>query len=120
MNNYIKKELYAREDCPKCGIRICCRYSKKSHKLQWQNDDGGPHFGYDDGNFFCKDPDEYVMKCDGAQKECDTCGTVLHCRLKKYKNYPDSLQWQNKNGNAHYLFIDDGEYACNIEVEEEN
>jgi hypothetical protein len=58
------------------------------------------------------------MKRDGAEKGCDKCGTWLYCRWKEYKNYPDSLQWQNKNGDAHYSYVDDETYLCNVEDDE--
>lgn len=53
------------ETCPSngCGCKIVCRMTKPKEgssfapKLQWQNEDGTPHYGTSDGvNFTCNKP----------------------------------------------------------------
>ncbi|MDE1840124.1 MAG: hypothetical protein KGH87_09415 [Thaumarchaeota archaeon] len=55
------------ETCPSngCGCKIVCRMTKPKEgsafapKLQWQNEDGTPHYGTSDGvNFTCNKPGE--------------------------------------------------------------
>ena len=56
-----------------------------------------------------------VTKTEGATMTCKQCGTNLICRLKDYGGtYAPSLQWQNKDGNAHYKTSDGKNFSCNI------
>ena len=114
MSDFLKSYDGAKQDCPKCGIEIYCRKNYSSRKLQWQNEDGISHYGHDGYDFFCKDPDEYPAKEEGVEKECKECGTWIYCRLKKYKNYPDTLQWQNEDGKSHYRYVRNKEFECNV------
>lgn len=46
---------------------------------------------------------------------CKNCGTELTCRAKDYGgNYASTLQWQNKDGAAHYATKDGKNFTCNI------
>lgn len=48
----------------------------------------------------------------GAEIVCAACGNTLVCRMSEYANQNNKLQWQNKDGGAHYKFIKEGEYKC--------
>lgn len=42
-------------------------------------------------------------KTEGETKDCPNCGKPLIARLKVYKDYPNKIQWQNKDStDAHY------------------
>jgi len=46
-----------------------------------------------------------VEKKEGAEMDCKSCGTALICHMSSYKgNFENKLQWQNKDGTAHYKF----------------
>ena len=49
---------------------------------------------------------------------CKQCGSDLTCRIKDYGgNYAPSLQWQNKDGSAHYKTVDGKNFNCYIPEE---
>ncbi len=59
-----------------------------------------------------------VEKIEGGTMTCKQCGTDLICRTKDYGgNYAATLQWQNKDGNAHYKTTDGKNFSCNIPEE---
>lgn len=42
-------------------------------------------------------------KAEGATDTCGTCGQKITCRMSNYHGkFPDYLQWQNKDGSAHF------------------
>jgi len=46
-----------------------------------------------------------IEKVEGATMICQECKEELECHMSKYEgNYEDKLQWQNKDGSAHYNF----------------
>ena len=60
-----------------------------------------------------------VIKTDGAEMTCKSCGTELICHMSDYKgDFKNKLQWQNEDGKAHYKF-NGKEYSCNIPEQEE-
>lgn len=53
-----------------------------------------------------------VEKKEGATMECLNCGNDLVCGWSKPSDtFKQKLQWQNKNGKAHYKY-ENGEYLC--------
>ena len=60
-----------------------------------------------------------VEKVEGATMTCRNCGTVLTCHQKTYDETDTFkaktvMQWQNDDGTAHYKFLGEGKYNCNI------
>lgn len=101
------------KECEKCGETLTCGINQYNNELQWQNENGRAHYGYDEENeeFYCKENSD-VKKVLHAEKECRKCGTRIYCRLKEYKNSKNVLQWQNRDGQAHYKFISNGVFEC--------
>lgn len=53
-----------------------------------------------------------VEKKEGAIMDCLNCGNELTCGWSKPSDtFKQKLQWQNKNGKAHYKY-ENGEYLC--------
>ena len=53
-----------------------------------------------------------VEKKEGDEMVCNMCGALLICRMSSYKPpYQNKLQWQNKDGSAHYKY-DGGKFSC--------
>lgn len=53
-----------------------------------------------------------VEKKEGAIMDCLNCGNELKCGWSKPSDtFKQKLQWQNKNGKAHYKF-ENGDYLC--------
>jgi len=60
-----------------------------------------------------------VEKKLGAMMTCQNCGTLLTCNQIEYMG-ETKLQWQNPDKSAHYKFITDGKFECNIPDELED
>jgi len=58
-----------------------------------------------------------LEKEKGKTAYCQTCNTLMFCNeVPASGNYPAKLQWQNKNGTAHYLYdYKTGKVSCNAE-----
>ena len=55
-----------------------------------------------------------LEKKEGNEGPCWKCGQTIFCRIvEKSGNYPSKLQWQDKDGKAHYNFnFDTKESTC--------
>lgn len=45
----------------------------------------------------------HLEKKDGNSGPCYMCNQTMYCRLKKSEKYGDKLQWQNEDGQSHWL-----------------
>ncbi|MCK5600903.1 hypothetical protein KAR91_03480 [Candidatus Pacearchaeota archaeon] len=46
-----------------------------------------------------------MNKTEGAVDKCPSCGEEVYCNMKRGSGgYADKLQWQNKDGSAHYNY----------------
>lgn len=52
-------------------------------------------------------------KKEGVKTTCNGCRSEIICRMSTYTGYDNKLQWQNKDGTAHYSFIG-RKLTCNI------
>lgn len=53
-------------------------------------------------------------KYEGNSKICTSCNSVITCRMSQYANIPNKLQWQNKDGGAHYKYKGEDEEGKGI------
>lgn len=59
-------------------------------------------------------------KYEGVSKICSSCNSVLVCRMTQYVEHENKLQWQNREGGAHYFYKGkDGDgkpiFECKVE-----
>jgi len=60
-----------------------------------------------------------VLKEDGAEMTCRSCGTDVICHMSNYKgDFKNKLQWQNEDGTAHYSTNNGKDFTCNIPEQE--
>lgn len=59
--------------CRQCGADLICRVSEyrrtRENKLQWQNQDGTPHYKYIDGVFTCTGKEHELKHVKKAPKK---------------------------------------------------
>lgn len=59
-----------------------------------------------------------VKKIEGAKMSCPQCGKELVCGWSNYPApYKNKLQWQNKDGSAHFMFKE-GSFICTTTIDE--
>ena len=53
------------------------------------------------------------LKKEGVRTVCNGCSNEIICKMSAYSNFENKLQWQNKDGTAHYS-INGKKLTCNI------
>ena len=57
---------------------------------------------------------KFPEKKEGVKTTCTKCRSEIICRMSKYSNFENNLQWQNEDGTAHYSTNNDKNFVCNI------
>lgn len=58
---------------------------------------------------------KFPEKKEGVRTTCNKCGSDIVCRMSRYDNFENKLQWQNEDGQAHYQRVD-GKLACRMPI----